>query len=656
MKLNFKNALVALCLSVGISSAYAKVTLPTFFTDNMVLQQKATVPFFGTSTAGSVKVTTSWDKKEYKATTASGKWEVLLSTPVYGGPYTITIDDGTKTVLKNILIGEVWLCSGQSNMEMPLEGWGKINNYAQEIKNADYPQIRLLQAEHVNNEKPQEAIALQHGGWQVCSPATIADFSSTAYFFARKIYKEKHIPIGLIHSSWGGTVIEAWISAEALSKIKDFTEDLEVLKDADAKKAMEAKYNAQLSQWNAALAAKEEGMKDNKALWADTAYNDAAWGEVPVPSFYEKNVLPGFDGTVWYRKTFTLDKAKKQDGTLELSVDDDDIVWVNGVKIGETKGYNLKRTYKVPASVLKAGKNIITVHVFDSGGDGGIYGPDDIKISFGGKDDISLVGNWKYKVGVSNKDLPATPRLPQGPNRPTVLYNAMIYPIQKYKIAGAIWYQGESNAERAKQYQRLFPIMINDWRKQFGNEKLPFYFVQLANYKQVKDQPAPSDWAELREAQYKTLNLPFTGMAVITDIGDANDIHPKNKQEVGERLALIALAQTYGTKVAYSGPLYKSFKKEGKTISIDFLHTEGMTAKDGNLRGFEIAGADKVFHWADAKIEGNHIVVSSSLVPNPEAVRYNWADNPQGNLVNQSGLPASSFRTDTWPGLTDNNK
>ena len=655
MKSIFKIFLCAACLCFGTLSGYALVTLPAFFTDNMVLQQKSAVPFFGTSTAGSVKVTTSWDKKTYTAKTTSGKWEVLLNTPSYGGPYSITINDGTTTELKNILIGEVWLCSGQSNMEMPLEGWGKVNNYAEEIKNANYPEIRIIQAEHISNEKPQENLVVQHGGWQVCSPKTIADFSSTAYFFARKVYQEKHIPIGLIHSSWGGTIAEAWTSAGSLHKMHDFDETIEALQDTDAKQALQKKYDDEFNAWNAQLTLKEGSMQNGKPLWAGVNFDDSKWGDITVPSYFEKSVLPGFDGVVWYRKAFTINKDVKEEATFEMYVDDDDMVWVNDTFVGATRGYNLKRTYKIPASVLKKGKNVITVRTFDNTGDGGIYGPDDIKIAFA-NDAISLAGRWKYKVGVAMKDLPVMPHISQAPNMPTVLYNAMIYPLLKYKLAGAIWYQGESNAERAKQYQTLFPLMISDWRQSFGNEKLPFYFVQLANYKAVKDEPGDSDWAELREAQYKTLSLPFTGMAVTTDIGDAQDIHPKDKQGVGERLALIALAKTYGVKVPYSGPLYKSFTKSAKSIALEFAHPEGIKAKNGVLKGFAIAGADKKFYWADAKVEGGRVVVSSPKVPNPEAVRYNWADNPQGNLTNATGLPASSFRTDTWPGITEGKK
>ena len=652
MKLPLKSLLLPALLLFCAGIAHA-VTLPSFFTHNMVLQQKSTVPLFGDSTAKKVTVTTSWDKKEYEVFVKAGKWEVFMETPSYGGPYNITIDDGKKTELKNILIGEVWLCSGQSNMEMPLKGWGKIANYAEEINNANYPEIRLLQAAQAMSEQPQDELEVQHGGWQVCGPQTIADFSSTAYFFARKIYQEKHIPIGLIHSSWGGTVAEAWVSAGALTTMHDFDAALEVLNDTEGQKTQQQKYEADMLKWNAALSAKEGSMKDGKPLWAGTGYDDSAWGDIPVPSLFENNVLPGFDGVVWYRKAFEVAKLPSGAGSFEFAVDDDDMVWINDTYIGGTKGYSIDRRYTVPASALKKGTNVITVRVFDNTGGGGIYSPDDIALKFTGLT-IPLAGTWKYKTGVNLKDLPPMPFLSAGPNRPTVLYNAMIYPLLRYKIAGAIWYQGESNAGRAQQYKTLFPLLIRDWRDKFRNEKMPFYFVQLANYKEIKTEPAPSDWAELREAQFQTLRLPNTGMAVITDIGDAKDIHPKNKQDVGLRLALIALAKTYGTDVGYSGPLYIDFKKQGSKVLLTFNHNQGITAKGGGtLTGFEIAGEDKVFRWAQAKAEVTRVVVWSDAVKNPVAVRYNWADNPQGNLTNASGLPASSFRTDTWPGVTE---
>lgn len=657
MKTFFKNISLMLALSVAVFTAEAKVTLPSFFTDNMVLQQKSAVPFWGSSAANAqVKVTSSWDRKSYTVKAdVKGNWSVTLKTPIYGGPYSITINDGDNLTLNNILIGEVWLCSGQSNMEMPLDGWGKINNYEQEIKNADYPQIRLLQAEHVYSSKPLSDLKVQHGGWQVCSPKTIADFSSTAYFFAKKIYDEKHIPIGLLHSSWGGTVIEAWTSKGALTQIHDFDEALKALESEVDKEALQKQFDADSQVWNAAMQKAERG---TNGKWESKDFDFSSWKTMTLPQFWENDVLVGFDGIVWYKKVFNLPAAMKgRDIQFQFYADDDDKLWINGTYIGATSGYNVQRTYTIPAGILKETGNVITIRVADHTGGGGIYGKETDLVLKAGNEILSLAGDWKYAVGVDFTELPARPYLPAGQNQPTTLYNAMIHPLIKLPIAGVIWYQGESNADRAYQYQTLFPILINDWRAKFNNKNMPFYFVQLANYMKAKADPGPSSWAELREAQYKTLiSVKNTGMAVATDIGDAGDIHPKNKQEVGYRLARIALANTYGITIPYSGPLFSSYAKKGNSIILTFTHNNGLKATDSQLKGFSIAGADKVFHWANARIESNTVIVSSSDVKEPVAVRYNWADNPDGNLTNASGLPASSFRTDEWMGITFGNK
>jgi len=651
----FKKTMLLLTLFILSSNAVnATVSLPSFFTDNMVLQQKSAVPFWGESDAKSVSITTSWDKKAYKTNVENGKWKVVFKTPVYGGPYTIIINDGTIKTLKNILIGEVWLCSGQSNMEMPLEGWGKINNYKEEIANANYPQIRLLQAEHIESTLPVSTLKVQHGGWNVCSPGTIADFSATAYFFARKIYKEKNIPIGLIHSSWGGTLIEAWTSSGALTTIHDFDAEILAMKSEVDQEALLKKYNADMTIWEKKLTDSDKGFQNVKAIWAIPNFDDSSWKTMPLPAFFENKGLSNFDGVVWFRKKVNI-TSNNTDFTLSYLADDDDMIWFNGNYIGETKGYNVERHYTIPSKFLKKGENIITIRVFDGAGNGGVYGDENFTLK-SAKETISLAGDWKYNIGADIKDLPAKPYLAQGQNRPSAIYNAMIAPITDYKIKGVIWYQGESNAERAYQYQKLFPLLINDWRNKFKDKNLPFFFVQLANYKQQKEQPGDSDWAELREAQFKALKLPNTGMAVTIDIGNGEDIHPKNKQDVGGRLASIALAKVYNTKIDYSGPLYKSYNIKGNTVTIDFDFNKNIKARDDTLKGFSIAGSDQKFYWAQAKVVNGKVEVYAQEVPNPVAVRYNWADNPEGNLTNESGLPASSFRTDVWAGITQEKK
>ena len=636
-------------------STNANVTLPSVFSDNMVLQQKTNAAIWGKADPGSVvKIFTSWNNKKFTAKVDdAGNWKVKVVTPSYGGPYNISVEQGNRIDLKNVLIGEVWLCSGQSNMEMPLAGWGKVLNYESEIANANYPQIRLLQAIHVASNLPLNDLKVRNGGWDICSPATVAEFSSTAYFFAKEIYNKTKIPIGLIHSSWGGTIAEAWTSYETLKNLPDFAEAAKKIRDAGS--GASSNFEQNLSEWKAALENYDVGNKNN---WQTISYNDADWKKINVPGNWEASALPEFDGVVWFRKKVTIpeDWITKEVKLSLGTIDDDDITWVNGVKVGGINSYNTDRVYTVPSSILKPGENIITVRIEDQVGNGGFYGDAaKIYIEENGRK-ISLAGDWLYKISFSMKDVPPRPQDPNSPNRPSVLYNAMLHPIIQYSIRGAIWYQGESNAGRAYQYRALFAAMIKDWRNKFSSGDFPFYFTQLANFMKKDDQPTPSAWAELREAQLITTSLKNTGMATTIDIGDAADIHPKNKQEVGRRLALIALNKIYGKQNEYSGPLYQSYKKEGNKIVLTFTHADGLRVSSGKISGFSIAGADKKFYWADAKIAGNKVVVSAKQVPHPVAVRYGWANNPDVNLFNKANLPALPFRTDDWPETTLHNK
>lgn len=638
----------------------AKVSLPAFFSSNMVLQQKAQVPLWGWDAPDKeIRIVTSWDKKNYTVRAdASGKWKVQVATPSYGGPYSITFDDGAPLTLDNILIGEVWICSGQSNMEMPLEGWGKIKNYKEEIAEASWPKIRLLQVEKAASVKPLDTIKAEGGGWQVCSPATIPGFSSVAYFFARNVFESTHIPVGVIHTSWGGTIAEAWTSGASLKTMPEFKSIVGKMEtDANYEKNEQAKYDRDFEVWNKEVLTKDAGYSSGSPVWAQPSANVSDWKTMQLPVLWEQAGLDGFDGIVWFRKTVSLpaDWAGK-DLTVSLGpVDDNDITWFNGDEIGRTEGWDKPRTYTIPGKLVKAGENVLTVRVFDGSGGGGIYGsPEALYLKNASGEKINITGSWNYKAAVNLKEIPPAPvSNTTGPNRPTVLYNAMIHPLVPYAFRGVIWYQGESNASRAYQYRQLFPLMITDWRRNWNNGDFPFYFVQLANYMKRDDQPSESEWAELREAQKMTLSLPNTGMAVAIDIGEENDIHPKNKQEVGRRLALIALSNIYGQKASWSGPLYKSYKKDGNQIRISFTHTApGLKAKDGALKGFAIAGADHKFHWAKAVISGDEVLVSSPEVPDPVAVRYGWANNPDCNLYNGADLPASPFRTDNWQGIT----
>lgn len=628
----------------------AKVALPAVFSDNMVLQQKTDAAVWGKAVPGkTIEISTTWSDKRYTAKAdTDGNWKIKVATPAYGGPYVMTISDGEPTILKNILIGEVWVCSGQSNMEMPLAGWGKINDYQKEVEQARYPAIRLLQAVHVTSNSPLADAKVTNHGWKPCTPQYVAEFSSVAYFFAREIYKKTGIPVGLIHTSWGGTVAEAWTSAETLQKRTDFTEALAQVRSSGPED--KKNYEIKLTAWNQLVIAKDQGYNQGVPVWNDKSVNTSDWAEMKIPAYLE-NTLPDLDGVVWFQKKVIV-PARMAGKALKLNlgpVDDNDITWFNGVKVGETKGYNVDRIYTIPAGLVKAGENTLTVRVFDGSGGGGIYGrPELLNLVDGTGEKISITGSWKYKVGLDLKNITPMPVPNDGPNRPAVLFNAMINPFIQYSIRGAIWYQGESNAQRAHQYRTLFPAMITDWRAKWKQGDFPFYFVQLANYMKPAVKPGSSAWAELRDAQLQTLSLPQTGMAVAIDLGDADDIHPKNKQEVGRRLALIALAKDYGYKTPYSGPVFASQKISGAAITISFKQADkGLrTHENDELNGFAIAGKDQVYYWAKAVIQGNKVVVSSTEVKDPVSVRYAWGNNPEANLYNGAGLPASPFRTD----------
>jgi len=648
-----------LLLAIGMAcSVQAKVKLPAFFSNNMVLQQKTNAAVWGQAEPGkSIELKTGWSTKKYTATADQhGNWKIMVTTPAYGGPYQITISDGEELVLNNVLIGEVWVCSGQSNMEMPLAGWGKINDYQKEIDEAKYPDIRLLQVEHQTANQPQSDVKVAAGGWQQCNPQSISGFSSTAYFFARELYRKKRIPVGLIHSSWGGTIAEAWTSGSTLKNMPYFEAAVDKIARTDQDK-MTRNYAKDMENWGKNVLSKDAGLESGKPVWTATAYDDSAWQTMALPGVWEQSALPGFDGIVWFRKKIAI-PANWAGKELKINlgtIDDDDVTFFDGIKIGETKGYGETRSYSVPAAAVKAGDIVLTVRISDLTGDGGIYGEKKVlSMSSATGESISLDGDWKYKTGLNFRDIPPAPASSQEPNRPTVLYNAMIHPFIQFAIRGAIWYQGESNSDRAHQYRTLFPAMITDWRKKWNIGEFPFYFVQLSNFMKTAELPGPSNWAELRDAQLKTLSLPNTGMAVTIDIGEGKDIHPKNKQEVGRRLALIAMTNTYGEKTPFSGPVVISQQVSGNTVQLNFKYADGgLKTKDGTaLTGFAVAGADQKFCWAQGVIKDHKVILSSADVPNPVAVRYAWADNPACNLYNGAGLPASPFRTDSWADVT----
>jgi len=627
------------------------------FSDNMVLQRGMKDPVWGWAPPGTKITVKVSDQTATVSAGKDGRWLTHVGPLEVGGPYTLTIA-GPKTVsFTNVMVGDVWICSGQSNMEF---GIGNLKNADEEIAAANYPNLRLFFQPKKVSADPLDATG---GSWMTCTPDNLkadgdwAGFSAVAYFFGKKLQTDLSIPIGLIHTSWGGTPAQAWTSAKELGdKLPEFKPFLAQLDAARAAKKQAAQSQTDMF---AAWYKKNDPGSATDPGWAATDVNDADWKSMNVPEFFQKSGFPEFNNqmsVVWFRKEIDLPaESVSQDATLRFMVDDNDAAWVNGVKVGATDGYNVPRKYKLPANLLKPGKNVIAIRVTDTSNPGGIWGdPAGLALDLGDHP-ISLAGSWRLKLGTvisTQNPLPAT--IQDNPNFPTVLYNGMIQPIIPYAVKGAIWYQGESNAGQAYQYRTLLPTMIDSWHHNWGQGDFPFLIVQLAGFGDKQIHPGDDAWAELREAQWMTAQkVRNAGIATAIDIGESADIHPKNKQEVGRRLALVAEAKTYRMKVEYSGPVYHSMKIENGAIRLMFDHAEGgLTAKGDPIVGFAVAGDDHKWFWADAKIDGNTVAVSSAQVPHPVAVRYSWASYLESNLYNQAGLPAFPFRTDTWPGVT----
>ena len=647
-----------ICMAVALWGCtgvlQAKVVLPSVFTDNMVLQQKTDITFYGDATKNKqLTVKTGWNGKEYHTEAdGQGKWSLKIPTPAAGGPYEITFSDGKKLQLKNVMIGEVWFCSGQSNMEMPVAGWGKVMNYEQEIAEAAYPAIRLFQVKKNTSLAPLKEVESTLGGWQECSSATVPEFSALAYFYARALWKELNVPIGVIDCTWGGTPVEAWTSHETLRQVMGFREEMDKLERLGFDpNRMEQAYSEERAHWQSLFTEKDKGMENGKLCWTAPSLSEEDWQTISLPGYWEGKGLKDFDGIIWFRRSLEIPAEwAGKPLTLRLGmIDDEDITYFNGVEIARGAGYMTPRTYTIPAKLVKAGKAVLAVRVSDFGGEGGIHGKaEDLYVEADGKR-ISLAGDWKYRIGLSLTGFPPAPVSPvQSSSYPTVLFNAMVKPWTAFPIKGVIWYQGEANVGRSEQYGDLFPALITDWRRQWRSD-FPFYFVQLANFMESKKIQPNSEWAALREAQTKALKLDQVGMAVTIDIGLADDIHPKNKQEVGRRLALLALAGSYGKNVSSSAPVFQNYIIKGDKMELDFgQKQDGFKIKDTTLKGFTIAGPDRVFYSAEAMVQNGKIIVSSPKVSVPLAARYGWADNPDCNLYGENGLPVAPFRTDCW--------
>jgi sialate O-acetylesterase len=642
-----------LFLMFFIPTGKAQITLPEIIRDSMVLQRNAKITLWGWASAGE-QVTATFNGMQRKSTASpDGEWSLEFPKMKAGGPYTLKISGKNDIILKDILIGDLWLCSGQSNMVHQMD----IHDvtYAEDIIKANYPEIRHFKVPTKTDLKGPSK-DLNGGRWQAAVSDEVRPFSAVAYFFARKLYDTYKVPIGLINASVGGTPIEAWINEEGYQGFPDKLNIIEENKDT-------AFVNNHLRKpFYGNPNAKERPDKglSGELPWYDENFEPKNWRRINIPGYWEDQGAKDLNGTVWYRKEISLPASMSgKMATVFLGrVVDADELYINGEKVGHTTYQYPQRRYDVSPGILKAGKNTFVIRVTNNYGKGGFV-PDKPYYIFTEKDTIDLKGYWQYKVGqvfppfdpqsVARDENEPRERIINPQNEPTALYNGMVAPYVKLPIKGILWYQGESNAGRPNEYGELMRALIKGWRTVYHDAELPFIYAQLPNFGDVTYSPTESNWAELREAQRKTIEIPHTAMTVNIDLGEWNDIHPDNKKDVGERMALAAQKIAYGEDLVHSGPLFKDSRANGNKITISFTHIgSGLMTNDGwKPSSFEIAGADKKFVWADAKIDGDQVIVWSDEVPEPKFVRYAWADNPDNpNLYNKEGLPASPFSTE----------
>lgn len=625
----------------------SQVRLPRIISDGMVIQRDSKVKIWGWASPEE-KILIIFNNKSYKTKAdKNGQWKILLDKMKAGGPYEMIIKSKNEIKIKDILIGDVWLCSGQSNMELPMKRVSPIyENEIRESNNNFIRQFVVPQKYDFNEQK----VDLEYGNWKSSNPDNVLDFSAVGYFFANELFKENGVPIGLINASLGGSPIESWMSEDALKKFPSSYEELQKFKDNNLIKEIELKDKARIDEWYGKLWQNDEGYKDPQNPWYIPSLNDSDWFSIQIPGYWKNTNLEGFNGCIWFRKEITIPKNMEgKPAKLILGrIVDADSTFVNGKFIGYTSYQYPPRWYSIPPNVLKEGKNIITVRLISNIGNGGFV-PDKQYILFSNNDTVDLKGNWKYKIGTKMEPL-------EGPTfirwKPTGLFNAMISPILNYNIKGVIWYQGESNAGKYEEYLDLFKSLVIDWRKKWNIGNFPFLYVQLPNFGEKQNEPKDEYWAFFRETQLKSLSIPNTGMAITIDLGEWNDIHPLNKKDVGKRLALVAQKVAYNNKnIVHSGPIYKSMSIKRNKAIITFSNIgSGLVVKGNELKGFSIKGENSKFVWAKAKIENNKVIVWSDEVKKPIAVRYAWANNPEGaNLYNKEGLPASPFRTDNYP-------
>lgn len=625
-------------------STYSTVKIPRLVSDGMVLQRDSKVNVWGWANP-SERVTLEMDGKLYHTITdANGKWKINIAPHKAGGPYTMVINGDNQVKIQNILFGDVWLCSGQSNMELPIYRVKPL--YEKEIETATNDEIRFFTVpQKYNFKEPQ--IDFNTGSWQSVSPKSVLNFSAVAYFFATELYGKYRIPIGIINASLGGSPAQAWLSEEALKLFPNYLAEAYKFRNDSLIKEIESSDTKRSNQWYSEANRKDRGLKEG---WKQKEYDTRSWQEMQVPGYWSDTEIGNVNGVVWFQKEFSISKENSgKSAFLNMGrIVDADSVYINGKFVGNITYQYPPRWYNVPADLLVEGANTITVRVVSNSGKGGFVldKPYELKV---GETTIDLKGVWKMKLGCEMSALPSQTFIRW---KPMGLYNAMIAPLNNYSKKGILWYQGESNTGDPKEYEQLLPALIGNWREKFKQPKIPFLFVQLPNFMETKPLPSESNWALFREMQAKSLALPNTSMAVAIDAGDWNDIHPMNKKVIGVRLARLAQQKVYHDKnVNAVSPLYQSIKIVGSRIEVSFIgDTNGLKINSENqLHCIAIAGKDKKFVWAKCEIKNGKLLVWSETVANPIAVRYAWADNPKGPfLSDRFGNIVAPFRSDNW--------
>ena len=649
-RFNFLTTALLIILSFSIQYAKAQVRLPQLVSDGMVLQRDAKIKIWGWAAPGE-KVKIKFNRHNFTITaSANGQWSAILPAMKAGGPFAMDINAKTHIIINDILIGDVWFCSGQSNMVLPMERVKE--KYPDVIDSANYPQIRNFFIATVSDVS-KIYDDLPPGKWLAANPKNALNFGAASYFFAKQLYNKYHVPIGLINSSVGGTPIQAWISEDGLKNISQYADRLTILKDTAYLNNIQKKTAERKELDSRPVKLTDKGLTGH-VKWYDTTYVAQGWHRFWLPGYWADQGIHGLNGVVWFRKEINVPASMtgKPAKLFMGRIVDADYLYVNGMLSGSTSYQYPPRRYNLPAGLLKPGKNIIVIRVVNTAGKGGFVPDKPYYLTADGQN-IDLRGDWQYKVGQvfppkNDRDnfIPFSAQ-----NEPTGLYNTMVAPVINYATKGILWYQGEANTLRPNEYEQLLPALIADWRNKWREGNIPFIYAQLPGFMEVDYSPEESKWAQLREAQLKTLSVPNTAMAVTIDAGEWNDIHPLDKKDVGERMAVCAEKIAYGDSgLVASGPIYHSAKIEGNKIVITFNNVGGgLIAKGGDeLSQFAIAGEDGKYLWANAVIKDNKVIVWSDEITQPLYVRYAWADNPEGaNLYNKEGLPASPFTTDT---------